>query len=72
MIDWQAVQGEVIGHLQELLRIDTTNPPGNETLAARYIAAVLERDGFETEITESAPGRGAVSLADSVGAHVLP
>lgn len=60
-IDWQAVRGEVAGYLQDLIRIDTTNPPGNETAAAHYIADVLQGEGYETQITESAPGRGNVT-----------
>ena len=60
-IDWNAVRAEVTAHLQALIRIDTTNPPGNETEAARYLASVLEGEGFEAEITESAPGRGNVT-----------
>ena len=61
MIDWEAVRHEVIGYLQDLIRIDTTNPPGNETEAARYLADVLRREGFEAVVTESAPGRGNVT-----------
>lgn len=61
MIDWTSVKAEVANHLQLLLRIDTTNPPGNETEAARYVSRVLEGEGFETEITESQPGRGNVT-----------
>jgi acetylornithine deacetylase/succinyl-diaminopimelate desuccinylase-like protein len=60
-IDWACVRDEVTGYLQDLIRIDTTNPPGNETLAAGYIANVLEREGFRTVQTESAPGRGNVT-----------
>ena len=60
-IDWNAAGAEVTAHLQALIRIDTTNPPGHETEAARYLAAVLEGEGFEAEITESAPGRGNVT-----------
>ena len=61
MIAWAEVEAEVTNHLQMLLRIDTTNPPGNETEAAQYVSAVLEREGFETEITESRPGRGNIT-----------
>ena len=61
VIDWTAVGREVTGYLQDLIRIDTRNPPGNESEAARYLAGVLEREGFETAITESAPGRGNVT-----------
>lgn len=55
-----AVRAEVVHHLQELLRIDTTNPPGNETAAARYLAGVLKEAGYEPAVLESAPGRGNV------------
>ena len=61
MIDWENVKEEVTGYLQDLLRIDTTNPPGNETAAAEYIAGVLGRAGYQPLITESAPGRGNVT-----------
>lgn len=46
--------------LAGLLRIDTTNPPGNELVAARYLAGILEREGVPAEVLESAPGRGVV------------
>ncbi len=48
----------VVEVLQDLIRIDTTNPPGNETACARYLADLLEPAGIETRIVESAPGRG--------------
>ncbi len=60
MIDWLAVRDEVTQHLQALIRIDTTNPPGNETAAARYIEGVLAREGLPTVFVESEPGRGNV------------
>ena len=60
-IDWSHVRDEVTGYLQDLIRIDTTNPPGNEALAADYIARILEREGYRTIQTESAPGRGNVT-----------
>jgi acetylornithine deacetylase/succinyl-diaminopimelate desuccinylase-like protein len=44
--------------LRELVRIDTTNPPGGEIAAARYLADLLHPAGIEVEIVESAPGRG--------------
>ena len=42
--------------LQELLRIDTTNPPGNERPAVDRIARDLTSAGLEPEILESGPG----------------
>ena len=46
--------------LGDLVRINTTNPPGNEQTAARYIAAVLQKEGIAPEILDIAPGRSAV------------
>jgi len=44
--------------LQQYIRIDTTNPPGNETAGAHFLGALLEKNGVAFEIIESAPGRG--------------
>lgn len=57
-VNWEGVRDEVTGHLQALLRIDTVNPPGNETAAARYLAGVLDGAGIPHEIAEGTPGRG--------------
>ena len=56
-IDWTKAQSEAVQLLQELIRIDTTNPPGNELATARHIQKVLEADGIETRILDVAPGR---------------
>jgi acetylornithine deacetylase/succinyl-diaminopimelate desuccinylase-like protein len=47
-------------HLKNLVSIDTTNPPGNESEAARYLSAVFQSEGIEHEVVESAPGRGSI------------
>jgi acetylornithine deacetylase/succinyl-diaminopimelate desuccinylase-like protein len=54
------VEIEVTQLLSDLVKINTTNPPGNETAAARFLAENLSREGFESEIFESAPGRGSL------------
>jgi acetylornithine deacetylase/succinyl-diaminopimelate desuccinylase-like protein len=36
--------------LQQLIRFNTVNPPGNERAAIEHLAAYLERDGFEVEL----------------------
>lgn len=56
----QEIEKEVTDFLSGLIRVNTTNPPGNETAAAKYTAKNLEKDGFKCEILESAPGRGSV------------
>ncbi len=57
-INWDALREEAIHHLRALIRIDTTNPPGNETVAAHYLAEVLHREGIDSVIVGHAPNRG--------------
>jgi acetylornithine deacetylase/succinyl-diaminopimelate desuccinylase-like protein len=57
---FREIQEEVTDFLSGLIRINTTNPPGNETAAGKYVAEALEQDGFKCELFESAPGRGSV------------
>src|SRR5687767_11741267 len=42
---------------QALLRMDTTNPPGNERICAEYVAGLLADVGYKPELLEAAPGR---------------
>ena len=59
--DWMGrAREETITCLTELVRLDTTNPPGNETAAARYLADRLGAAGVQAEVVEPAPGRGSV------------
>ena len=51
---------EVLDHLCELLRLNTRNPPGNETRAAAYLQTVLERDGIESVIVGPSADRGSL------------
>jgi acetylornithine deacetylase/succinyl-diaminopimelate desuccinylase-like protein len=53
-----AVGDEVTRLTQDLIRFDTTNPPGNETPCVEHIAALLRREGIDPVVLESAPGRG--------------
>lgn len=45
---------------KDLLRIDTSNPPGNETAAAKHISSLLSSQGIESKLIEGEPGRGNV------------
>jgi acetylornithine deacetylase/succinyl-diaminopimelate desuccinylase-like protein len=51
---------ELVGHLQALIRLPTVNPPGDEILAARYVADVLAAAGLEPRVLEPFPARGNV------------
>jgi acetylornithine deacetylase/succinyl-diaminopimelate desuccinylase-like protein len=46
--------------LTDLIRINTTNPPGNEMEAAKYIQSVLQKENIPAEVLEMKPGRGIV------------
>ena len=56
-VDWQAVAAEAMEHFSVLLRIDTSNPPGNETEAARYLQEVLQEAGIDAELFALDPAR---------------
>jgi acetylornithine deacetylase/succinyl-diaminopimelate desuccinylase-like protein len=56
--DFEAAHGELVTTLKDLIRINTTNPPGGETKAAVYLQELLKRDGIASEIFERDPGRG--------------
>jgi len=46
--------------LSRYVRIDTVNPPGNESRGAQFLASVLEESGINARVFESRPGRGNV------------
>ena len=58
--DWPALRDEASRLLAEYLRINSTNPPGNELATARWLQAVLAREGIEGQVLDTAelgPGR---------------
>jgi len=56
--DLAKLQSDALIWLQGLIRINTTNPPGNELVAAKYLADILKSEGISAEVFESTPGRG--------------
>jgi acetylornithine deacetylase/succinyl-diaminopimelate desuccinylase-like protein len=48
--DFVRNRDETVKTLQSLVRIDTSNPPGNETKAAEYIKSVFDKEGIPSEI----------------------
>ena len=56
-IDWPSVHREALDIFVRYLQIDTSNPPGNEKPAARFLGALCEAEGIETEYIETAPNR---------------
>jgi acetylornithine deacetylase/succinyl-diaminopimelate desuccinylase-like protein len=44
--------------MREYLRVDTTNPPGNEMRGVAFYKKILDQEGIENRVFEYAPGRG--------------
>ena len=57
LVDWDEVGEESINHLIDLIQIDTSNPPGNETEAANYVKAALAAEGIDSELFALDPDR---------------
>ena len=53
----QELGDDAVRHLQALIRIDTTNPPGNETPAAEYLADLLTQSGLQPQLIGETPKR---------------
>lgn len=49
-----------IDYLQQLLRVNTINLPGNERAACEVIAAILDAEGIGYEYVDSDPGRASI------------
>ena len=56
-LDWKSVNAETLKYYTDLLKIDTSSPPGNETVAAQYVARVLEHEGIPSKLVGSDPKR---------------
>ena len=56
-MDWNALGREAVQLLGEYLRIDTTNPPGNEDRATAFLSRILAEEGIDCQVHASAPGR---------------
>jgi len=52
-----SVRDEAVELLRELIRVDTVNPPGNETRAAELLRAYLEESGVDCELYNKVPER---------------
>jgi len=59
-VDIAALEDEAVQRVQEYLRVNTINPPGNESRAVDFFAKIFDAEGIEYETAESAPGRGNI------------
>ena len=58
--DWRALEPEIMRHYQAVLRLDTTNPPGNEHLAVDYLKQVFDAEGIPSQIFALDPNRSNI------------
>jgi acetylornithine deacetylase/succinyl-diaminopimelate desuccinylase-like protein len=58
--DWPKLDEEAIAKFTAYIRVDTSNPPGNEVRAVEWFKAIFDAEGIPYETAESAPGRGNI------------
>lgn len=57
LVDWQSVGDEAVDYLVDLVKIDSSNPPGNETRVAEYLETALAAEGIKSETYALDPDR---------------
>src|SRR4051794_29710700 len=55
--DWPKLNDEALRHYQALIRIDSTDPPGNETRVVDYVKKVLDAEGIASLVVGREPSR---------------
>jgi acetylornithine deacetylase/succinyl-diaminopimelate desuccinylase-like protein len=59
-IDWPMYQDMAVDLMRQYLRVDTSNPPGHEILAAKFFKEIFDREKIQNEIFEYQPGRANI------------
>jgi acetylornithine deacetylase/succinyl-diaminopimelate desuccinylase-like protein len=59
-VDLAKLQDEAVQRTREYIRINTTNPPGNEVEAMRWFARIFQKEGIPFDTAVSAQGRGNI------------
>jgi acetylornithine deacetylase/succinyl-diaminopimelate desuccinylase-like protein len=57
VVDWEKVNAETLRHFESIVRINTSNPPGNETSVVNYLKEVLDREGISSQVFALEPHR---------------
>lgn len=58
--DWSGINPETLKNFQALVRIDSSDPPGNETKVAEYVRKVLAAEGIPVTLVAKDPARANV------------
>ena len=59
-MNWTFYQDMAVDLMRQYLRINTSNPPGNEIAAARFFKSIFDKYGIQNEIFEYKPGRANI------------
>lgn len=59
-LDLPRLESDALTWLQSLIRINTSDPPGNDSAVTKYLQGVLKNEGIDSETFESSPGRGFI------------
>ena len=57
VVDWDKAKAETLLHYQSIVRMNTSNPPGNETSVVNYLKDVLDREGISYQVFALEPSR---------------
>jgi acetylornithine deacetylase/succinyl-diaminopimelate desuccinylase-like protein len=56
-VDWPKLQAETMGYYTSVIKIDSSNPPGDETKVVDYLKPILDHAGIPTEVLSLDPKR---------------
>jgi len=59
-MNWDKLLDEATHHLQEYIRIQTVNPPGNEIEGTKFFKNIFNAENIPCEVFEPSPGRGSL------------
>jgi len=68
-IDWDQASAEAVEKLRAYLRVDTTNPPGNETPAAELLRSWLTAEGIENRLYDPMDNPARQALVARLPGH---
>ena len=72
-VDWDAVAEEAVTLLSEYIRVDTVNPPGNESRACDWLGDILDREGITYRLYDPGDQRATlVATLEGDGARGKP
>jgi acetylornithine deacetylase/succinyl-diaminopimelate desuccinylase-like protein len=59
-MNWDDLLDEATHYLQEYIRIETVNPPGNEIEGSRFFKRIFDAETIPCQVFEPSPGRGSI------------